>query len=116
MSFDHIKDSSIADLARKYYLTLEAISLQTRHIVDSLNTAGHDITSLYMSGGQAKNVVMMQLFADTCGIPVVLPKSHSEAVVLGAAMLGRIAAEGVKDGEDMWKIMVANWHFTKLGC
>jgi len=116
MSFDHNKDSSIADLARKYYLTLEAISLQTRHIVDSLNTAGHDITSLYMSGGQAKNVVMMQLFADTCGIPVVLPKSHSEAVVLGAAMLGRIAAEGVKNGEDMWKIMVANWHFTKLGC
>ncbi|KAG0700075.1 hypothetical protein DFH29DRAFT_990548 [Suillus ampliporus] len=99
-------DSSIADLARKYYLTLEAIALQTRHIVDALNTAGHDITSLYMSGGQAKNVVMMQLFADTCGIPVILPKSHSEAVVLGAAMLGRIAAEGVKDGEDMWKIMV----------
>ncbi|KAJ8585422.1 Pentulose kinase [Rhizopogon salebrosus TDB-379] len=99
-------DSSIADLARKYYLTLEAIALQTRHIVDSLNAAGHDITSLYMSGGQAKNAVMMQLFADTCGIPIVLPKSHSEAVVLGAAMLGRIAAQGVKEGEDMWKIMV----------
>jgi ribulose kinase len=49
---------------------------------------------------------MMQLFADTCDIPVILPKSHSEAVVLGAAMLGRIAAEGVKVGEDMWKIMV----------
>ncbi|KAG1791840.1 uncharacterized protein HD556DRAFT_1444914 [Suillus plorans] len=99
-------ESSIADLARKYYLTLEAIALQTRHIVEALNTAGHDITSLYMSGGQAKNVVMMQLFADTCNIPVILPKSHSEAVVLGAAMLGRIAAEGVKAGEDMWKIMV----------
>ncbi|OAX39251.1 Pentulose kinase [Rhizopogon vinicolor AM-OR11-026] len=99
-------DSSIADLARKYYLTLEAIALQTRHIVDDLNAAGHVITSLYMSGGQAKNVIMMQLFADTCGIPIVLPKSHSEAVVLGAAMLGRIAAEGVTDGEDMWKIMV----------
>jgi ribulose kinase len=59
-----------------------------------------------MSGGQAKNVVMMQLVADTCNISVVLPKSHSEAVVLGAATLGRIAVEGVKVGEDMWKIMV----------
>jgi FGGY-family pentulose kinase len=99
-------DASIADLARKYYLTLEAIALQTRHIVEALNAAGHDITSLYLSGGQVKNVVIMQLFADTCGIPVILPKSYSEAVVLGAAMLGRIAAEGAKDGEDMWKIMV----------
>ncbi|KAG1759972.1 carbohydrate kinase [Suillus occidentalis] len=89
-------ESFIVDLARKYYLTLEAIALQTRHIVEALNTAGHHITSLYMSGGQAKNVVMMQLFADTCNIPVVLPKSHSEAVVLGAAMLGRIAVDGVK--------------------
>ncbi|KAG1902838.1 uncharacterized protein F5891DRAFT_1021390 [Suillus fuscotomentosus] len=99
-------DASIADLARKYYLTLEAIALQTRHIIDVLNAAGHDITSLYLSGGQVKNVVIMQLFADTCGIPVILPRSYSEAVVLGAAMLGRIAAEGAKDGEDMWKIMV----------
>ncbi|KAF8833887.1 hypothetical protein BDN67DRAFT_1017081 [Paxillus ammoniavirescens] len=38
----------------------------------------------------------MQLFADTCGIPVVLPASYSEAVVLGAAMLARIAAEKVE--------------------
>ncbi|KAG2056087.1 Pentulose kinase [Suillus hirtellus] len=99
-------DASIADLARKYYLTLEGIALQTRHIIDVLNAAGHDITSLYLSGGQVKNVVIMQLFADTCGIPVILPRSYSEAVVLGAAMLGRIAAEGAKDGEDMWRIMV----------
>ncbi|KAG1787702.1 uncharacterized protein HD556DRAFT_1408242 [Suillus plorans] len=99
-------DASIDDLARKYYLTLEAIALQTRHIIDVLNAAGHGITSLYLSGGQVKNVVIMQLFADTCGIPVILPRSYSEAVVLGAAMLGRIAAEGAKDGEDMWKIMV----------
>ncbi|KIK35006.1 hypothetical protein CY34DRAFT_110062 [Suillus luteus UH-Slu-Lm8-n1] len=82
-------ESFTADLARKHYLTLEAI-------VEALNTAGHHVTSLYMSGGQAKNVAMMQLFADTCNIPVVLSKSHSEAVVLGAAMLGRIAVEGVK--------------------
>ncbi|KAG2360648.1 hypothetical protein BDR07DRAFT_1411947 [Suillus spraguei] len=43
---------------------------------------------------------MMQLFADTCDIPVILPKSHSEAVVLGVTMLGRITVEGVKGGED----------------
>lgn len=99
-------DASINDLARKYYLTLEAISLQTRHIVSSLNTAGHDVTSIYMSGGQAKNATMMQLFADTCGIPVVLPMNGGEAVVLGAAMLGKVASEGITQAEDMWRVMV----------
>ncbi|EGO01449.1 hypothetical protein SERLA73DRAFT_176714 [Serpula lacrymans var. lacrymans S7.3] len=104
-------DSGLSDLARKYYLTLEAIALQTRHIVDEMNAKGHTIRSIYMSGGQAKNIPMMQLFADTCGMPVVLPFSHSAAVVLGAAMLGRIAADAEKvsrdkQGEEMWKIMV----------
>ncbi|KAI6168856.1 hypothetical protein EDD17DRAFT_1772596 [Pisolithus thermaeus] len=99
-------DASINDLARKYYLTLEAISLQTRHIVSSLNAAGHDVTSIYMSGGQAKNATMMQLFADTCGIPVVLPMNGGEAVVLGAAMLGKVASEGITQAEDMWWVMV----------
>ncbi|KIJ19815.1 D-ribulokinase [Paxillus involutus ATCC 200175] len=99
-------DASITDLAKKYYLVLESIALQTRHIIESMNSAGHDITSIYLSGGQARNIVLMQLFADTCGIPMVLPASHSEAVVLGAAMLARIAAEKVTTAEQMWKIMV----------
>ncbi|KAJ7087257.1 hypothetical protein B0H15DRAFT_983301 [Mycena belliarum] len=106
-------DSTLNDLARKYYLTLEAIALQTRHIVDELNGRGHSITAIYMSGGQAKNLVLMQLFADTCGMPVVLPFEHSGAVVLGAAMLGRFAAQtqgksamGEKEaGEMLWGIM-----------
>jgi glycerol kinase len=107
-------DSTLNDLARKYYLTLEAIALQTRHIVDSLNEKGHSITAIYMSGGQAKNLMLMQLFADTCGMPIVLPFEHSGAVVLGAAMLGRFAAQTQgkpalaekEQGEVLWDIMV----------
>lgn len=38
----------------------------------------------------------MQLFADTCSIPVILPFSSGAAVVIGAAMLGRFAAEVVQ--------------------
>ncbi len=47
-----------------------AIALWTRHIVDTLNAA---VTSIFMSGGQAKNRELMQLFADVCRMPVVLP-------------------------------------------
>lgn len=86
-------DSGATDLALKYYATLEAICLQTRHILDSLNNSGHSIKRLYMSGGQVKNAIFMQLMADTCGIEVQLPFSHSASVVAGSAILGRFAHE-----------------------
>ena len=93
---------------------MEAIALQTRHIIEEMNVNGHDIRSIYVSGGgQARNVRLMSLLAQTCGIPVVLPSSPAlagpGAVVLGAAMLGRFAAEVMPEeplGEMLWKIMV----------
>ncbi|KAG8711493.1 hypothetical protein FRC08_015818 [Ceratobasidium sp. 394] len=117
-------DSGLSDLALKFNVTLEAIALQTRHIIETMNTRGHTVRSIFMSGGQAANTKLMQLFADVCDVPVVLPQSHSAAVVLGAAMLGRFAAEvstqaksqavsqkeaevaSEKTKEDLWKIMV----------
>lgn len=90
-------DSSISDLALKFNVTLEAIALQTRHILDEMRTHGHDIRSMYISGGQAKNLPLMQLFADVCEVPVVLPNNHTASVVLGSAMLGKFAAEVTDD-------------------
>ena len=107
---EHEQDDGLHDLARKFNITLEAIALQTRHIVDEMNAKGHTITSIYMSGGQAKNIPLMELFANTCNMPVILPKSSGAAVVLGAAMLGRFAAQAqalgfVKDqGNGKWDI------------
>ena len=87
-------DRSLADLALKFNVTLEAIALQTRHIVDTLNAKGHSIQEICVSGGQAKNAPLMQLLADVCGVPVILPGlDGGTSVVLGAAMLGRFAAE-----------------------
>ncbi|EEB87301.1 hypothetical protein MPER_15409, partial [Moniliophthora perniciosa FA553] len=62
-------DHSLQDLAQKYYLTLESIALQTRHVIDELNASGHTINTIYVSGGQAKNGLMMQLVADICDMP-----------------------------------------------
>lgn len=84
-------DQGLNDLALKYFATLEAISLQTRHIIESMNAKGHKINSLYMSGGQVKNAVFMQLIADVCNVEVQLPYSHSASVVAGSAILGRFA-------------------------
>lgn len=67
-----------------------------------------------MSGGQAKNLPLMSLFANTCKIPVILPANSGAAVVLGAAMLGRFAAE-FKESKDpkeqanaLWRVMVSS--------
>lgn len=101
----------MSDLGRHYHATLMAIALQTRHIIDTLNGSGHRVTSIFMSGSQAQNALLMQLFADVCAIPVVLPANSSQAVCLGAAMLGRLAAESSGSGKDgqaerLWDIMV----------
>ncbi|TFK56219.1 Pentulose kinase [Heliocybe sulcata] len=105
-------DAGMGDLARKFTVTLEAIALQTRHIVDEMNAKGHSITAIYMSGSQAKNAPLMQLLADVCKMPVVIPANAGIAVVLGSAMLGRFAAEWAgrqgKENQDqgLWDVMV----------
>ncbi|KAF8516640.1 Pentulose kinase [Gautieria morchelliformis] len=108
-------DDSLTDLAKKFNVTLEAIALQTRHILDEMDAHGHDIRGIYMSGSQSRNTSLMQLIANTCSVPVIVPHSPSAAVVLGAAMLGRFAAEvsvlGRKLSDDeqrkkLWHIMV----------
>ncbi|BEJ14916.1 hypothetical protein CspHIS471_0406830 [Cutaneotrichosporon sp. HIS471] len=115
-------DASLDDLAAKFSVTLEAIALQTRHIVETMNAKGHCIDSIYMSGSQAKNAPLMRLLATVLDMPIVLPPYPSAAVVLGAAMLGRFAYEAsqahiietqadadraAQDGGRLWNIMVA---------
>ncbi|GAA5904552.1 FGGY-family carbohydrate kinase [Sporobolomyces salmoneus] len=86
-------DKTVGDLALRYYATAEAIALQTRQIIDEMNEKGHQIKSIFMSGGLVKNRFLMSLIADICNIPIQLPHSHSASVVLGSAMLGAAAAE-----------------------
>jgi len=88
-------DRGVSDLALRYFATLEGIALQTRQIVESLNSKGHEINSIYMSGGQVKNPTFMQLISDVCKIPVQLPFSSSASVVAGSAILGRFAADTI---------------------
>lgn len=56
-----------------------------------MNSKGHQISSIYMSGSQAKNGPLMRLLATVLNMPVIIPPQPSAAVVLGAAMLGRFA-------------------------
>jgi FGGY-family pentulose kinase len=100
-------DKSIDGLALYYYGTMEFIALQTHQIVSAMNRSGHVISSIFMSGSQCQNSVLMELIAAACDMPVLIPRYVHAAVVHGAAMLGAKAASTDKDGksEPLWDIM-----------
>ncbi|KAK5736724.1 hypothetical protein LTR17_007228 [Elasticomyces elasticus] len=100
-------DKSLDGLALYYYATMEFIALQTHQIVEAMNNSGHVISSIFMSGSQCQNSILMELMATACDMPVLIPRYVHAAVVHGAAMLGAKAASTDKEGvsEPLWNIM-----------
>lgn len=100
-------DKTVDALGIYYYATLEFIALQTRQIVETMNRSGHRITSVFMSGSQCKNEILVNLVASACDMPVLIPQYIHAAVCHGAAMLGAKAASADTQGktEDLWDIM-----------
>ena len=100
-------DKSLDGLALYYYAAMEFIALQTHQIIETMNKAGHSIRSIFMSGSQCQNDILMELMANACDIPVLIPQYVNAAVAHGAAMLGAKAASADEDGktEDLWNIM-----------
>ena len=100
-------DKSQDGLALYYYATMEFIALQTHQIIETMNESGHQIKSIFMSGSQCQNAILMSLMASACDMPVLIPQYVHAAVVHGAAMLGAKAASADKDGktEPLWDIM-----------
>lgn len=86
-------DASINDLAIQYFGACEFIAQQTRQIVEALEAAGHEISSVFMSGGQCRNGLLMRLLADCTGKPIIIPRYIDGAVVFGSALLGAVAAQ-----------------------
>jgi FGGY-family pentulose kinase len=105
--FGLTSDKTVDGLAIYYYSTLEFIALQTKQIVETMNEAGHTITSIFMSGSQCQNDILVGLIASACDMPVVIPRYIHAAVCHGAAMLGAKAASADSQGktEDLWDIM-----------
>ena len=71
-----------------------------------MNKSGHSIASIFMSGSQCQNKLLMDLIATTCDMPVLIPRYVHAAVVHGAAMLGaKAASDDGRGGESLWSIM-----------
>lgn len=72
--------------------TLEAIAFQVRDVVDAISQDTKNLlTALHVDGGAASNNLLMQLQANTLGIPVIRGK-NLESTGLGAAFLAGIGS------------------------
>lgn len=83
------------DMAVHYLATIQAIALGTRHIIETMNRSGYSIDTIMACGGGTKNPVFVQEHANATGCAMLLPE-ESEAMLLGSAMMGTVAA-GVYD-------------------
>lgn len=83
------------DMALHYLAAIQAIALGTRHIIETMNQSGYSIDTIMASGGGTKNPIFVQEHANATGCAMLLPE-ESEAMLLGGAMMGTVAA-GVFD-------------------
>ncbi|XWS52179.1 hypothetical protein CRYUN_Cryun11dG0044700 [Craigia yunnanensis] len=89
--FGFILDTNEKQLTRLYLATMQAIAYGTRYIVEHCNANGHKIDTVLACGGLSKNTLFIQEHADIIGL-LPYPR-ESESVLLGAAILGAVAAE-----------------------
>ncbi|CAG0886080.1 unnamed protein product [Darwinula stevensoni] len=79
------------ELARLYLATVQALGYSTRHVIETMNAAGHEIQEILVCGGLSESSLFCKMQADITGHPVLVPETR-EAVLLGAAILGACAA------------------------
>ena len=84
-------DDSRDSLVRLYVAGLCGLGYGAAQILGALAAKGYAATSMVISGGASKSALVRQITADATGLDVVLPET-AEPVLLGAAMLGALAA------------------------
>jgi ribulose kinase len=92
-----------ASLVALYIAGLTGIGYGLRQLLDRFAGDGIDITSIVASGGAARSPLVCQVLADATNVPVAVPE-RPEPVLLGAAMLGTVAA-GHAELSDAMRLM-----------
>ena len=80
-----------ASLLELYVAALSGLAHGVAQIIRTLEAGGYEFDMLVVSGGAGRSALVRQIVADATGMRVGAPES-SEPVLLGAAMLGAVAA------------------------
>lgn len=84
-------EENVESLALLYVAGICSIGYGLRQIVDVQAAVGATVSQVMISGGAGSHDFVRQILADTTGLPVVATLAK-EPVLLGAAMLGSVAA------------------------
>jgi FGGY-family pentulose kinase len=83
-------------LALRYRATIRALAYGTRHIIETLNRAGHRIERVVMTGGGIRNALSLREHADATGYDLHVG-SEDQEVTRGAALLAATASGAFAD-------------------
>lgn len=99
-------------LARLYLATLQAIAYGTRHIIEAMRDAGHQVSRIMMCGGATKNPLWLREYANATGCDIHLAR-EDDAVTLGAALLGSVACGDFATFPDAVSAMSHSGHIVQ---
>lgn len=105
-------ERDLDSLVALYIAGLCGIGYGLRQIVEAQAAAGAQIKRIVISGGAGRSDMIRQLLADATGVEIAVPAAE-EPVLLGAAILGSVAAEIHKDiGDAMDKMSAFGSHYS----
>lgn len=84
-------DTSFDGLCRVYWRALVAMALAVRHVAEHFTAFGHTFDKLHLAGGHARNPLIVELYADATGYPVI-ETGPVDAVLVGTAAAAAVAA------------------------
>src|SRR5262249_1286192 len=84
-------DTDVCAMERLFVAGLCGLAYGLADVIDAFRAHGVGSSVIVMGGGAGQSPLVRQVMADTTGLTVALPQS-AEPVLLGAAMLGVVAA------------------------
>jgi D-ribulokinase len=84
-------DTDIGSMERLFAAGLCGLAYGLADVVEAFRSHGVDSDMMVISGGAGRSPLVRQIMADTTGLTVAVPETQ-EPVLLGAAMLGAVAA------------------------
>jgi D-ribulokinase len=85
-------DVDLGSMERLFVAGLCGLAYGLADVVEAFRSHGVDSDLMVISGGAARSSLVRQIMADTTGLTVAVPETQ-EPVLLGAAMLGAVAAK-----------------------
>ena len=85
-------DVDIGSMERLFVAGLCGLAYGLADVVESFRSHGVESDMMVISGGAGRSPLVRQIMADTTGLNIAVPRTK-EPVLLGAAMLGAVAAK-----------------------